>query len=206
MANKTNKLKQLKKIYGNFCVYCDKNLAITVDHIIPISRYGANALSNLLPSCRRCNYIKKNTSIYQFCPNDILLSIDKLRKANQFVLLSQYTSEQDLPIERRCSKKSSLNTQQKLKKLPFTRRTQILMSCYLYNKIYQTDRAKRIISLIYQSEYSVAINKIKEYNEVIPVYLAIKQYCKNQEFFDHYLSELINFFNNKRNYTIQNIN
>lgn len=52
----------------------------------------------------------------------------------------------------------------------------------------------------------MAINKIKEYNEVIPVYLAIKQYCKNEEFFDHYLSELINFFNNKRNYTIQNIN
>lgn len=99
-----------------------------------------------------------------------------------------------------------VSTQQKLKKLPFSRSKQILVSCYLYNKIYQTDRAKRIISLIYQSEYSLAISKIKEYNNLIPIYFAIKQYCKNKEHFDHYINELINFFNNKKNYVIQNMN
>lgn len=199
------KLKILKDMYGELCLYCYTNIATTIDHIIPISRYGTDALPNLLPACKKCNSQKSYSSIYQFCSESVLLRIDTYRKINKFILLSQYSLEQDLPIERRCSKKSSLRTQQKLRKLPFTRRKQILMSCYLYNKIHETDKAKRIISLIYQSEYSQAINKIKEYNVVIPVYYAIKQYCKNKEYFDHYVSELINFFNNKRNYEIQYI-
>lgn len=96
-----------------------------------------------------------------------------------------------------------INTQQKLKKLPFTRSNQILMSCYLYNKIYQTDKAKRIISLIYQSEYSNALEKIKSYNNKIPIHNVIQRYCGTKKDFDYQINELIKFFNERKNQKLQ---
>lgn len=198
-----NKLKKLKNIYGELCVYCSKDIATTIDHIIPTSRYGPNLLTNLLPACKKCNSKKSSLSIYEFCSEDILFRIDEKRQVNKFVLLSEYTSEKDLPLERMSSKKSSINTQQKLKKLEFTTTSQILIGCYLYNKVHKTDKAKRIISLIYQSHYSEAIQKIKEYNSVIPLMTAINMYCPNKKIYNHYIDELISFFDKKRDYEIR---
>ena len=44
---------------GSRCHYCG-TLATTVDHVIPKSRGGTDALSNLVPACARCNYSKRD--------------------------------------------------------------------------------------------------------------------------------------------------
>ena len=85
-----SKLTMLKNIYGDLCIYCAKNIATTVDHIIPVSRCGANILQNLLPSCKKCNQEKKDSSIYAFCSKDALLRIDSYRKINAYPMLSKY--------------------------------------------------------------------------------------------------------------------
>lgn len=37
------------------CVYCGADDRDSWDHVIPLSRGGANAVSNLVPCCRDCN-------------------------------------------------------------------------------------------------------------------------------------------------------
>lgn len=54
-----------KLIYdrGNICAICGKPVDesdFTVDHIVPLSRGGSNALDNLRPTHRICNMIKSN--------------------------------------------------------------------------------------------------------------------------------------------------
>lgn len=40
------------------CAYCRVGVAETVDHIVPVSRGGSNAWSNLVGCCRECNELK----------------------------------------------------------------------------------------------------------------------------------------------------
>lgn len=40
------------------CAYCRVGSAETVDHIVPVSRGGSNAWSNLVGCCRQCNELK----------------------------------------------------------------------------------------------------------------------------------------------------
>lgn len=64
-----------QKVYDKFdghCAYCGKEITIKemqVDHILPKCRYHfikkdeLNALTNLNPSCRRCNHYKRSNSL-----------------------------------------------------------------------------------------------------------------------------------------------
>lgn len=45
------------EFFDGRCAYCGKPGA-TIDHIIPISRGGRDALDNVQPACRRCNCSK----------------------------------------------------------------------------------------------------------------------------------------------------
>lgn len=55
--------------YGWRCRYCRCDLSrsgVVVDHAIPVSRGGTNALSNLMPSCKRCNARKNSKTFFEF--------------------------------------------------------------------------------------------------------------------------------------------
>ena len=46
---------------GNTCLYCAKHLSdaeLTRDHVLPVSRGGADSWDNVVASCRRCNHLK----------------------------------------------------------------------------------------------------------------------------------------------------
>ena len=45
---------------GHRCRYCGQSGQLTVDHIVPVSRGGTNALSNLQTLCFACNNAKSN--------------------------------------------------------------------------------------------------------------------------------------------------
>jgi 5-methylcytosine-specific restriction endonuclease McrA len=42
------------------CVYCGDKKNLTIDHVLPRSRGGQDALSNLVAACRSCNCRKSN--------------------------------------------------------------------------------------------------------------------------------------------------
>jgi len=44
-----------KALLGGSCVYCGDISSLTVDHLVPISRGGTSALSNLARACWTCN-------------------------------------------------------------------------------------------------------------------------------------------------------
>ena len=46
--------------YGNICVWCDRKVKLTVDHIVPLAQGGSNDINNIQPLCRRCNAEKGN--------------------------------------------------------------------------------------------------------------------------------------------------
>jgi 5-methylcytosine-specific restriction endonuclease McrA len=48
--------------YGNTCAYCDAP-AEHLDHVVPISKGGADAPHNLLPACAPCNLSKSDKSL-----------------------------------------------------------------------------------------------------------------------------------------------
>jgi len=47
---------------GGRCVYCGRAMNpfrdFTVDHVVPVHRGGSDDLSNLVGSCRHCNFAK----------------------------------------------------------------------------------------------------------------------------------------------------
>jgi 5-methylcytosine-specific restriction enzyme A len=72
---KARKLRQSQwwqqKIHLGFCHYCGGNFsaaALTMDHIVPISRGGKSTRGNLVPACKSCNSNKK-----YYTPAEIIL-------------------------------------------------------------------------------------------------------------------------------------
>jgi len=55
-ANRT----RIYKRDGYECVYCGSKKSLTLDHVIPKSRGGANTWENLVTSCFSCNLKKAN--------------------------------------------------------------------------------------------------------------------------------------------------
>jgi len=55
------------------CFYCGLSLVKgnrTLDHVVPLSKGGSNSTTNLVPSCKPCNFSKQNRLPHQWlqCP------------------------------------------------------------------------------------------------------------------------------------------
>lgn len=50
--------KEMLEKFSHCCAYCGTSEKLEMDHIVPLSRGGAHAASNIVPSCKRCNSIK----------------------------------------------------------------------------------------------------------------------------------------------------
>lgn len=61
--------QEVKSKFNNTCPCCAKSepeIALSVDHIVPVSKGGTNYISNIQPLCRSCNSKKNNkTIVYQ---------------------------------------------------------------------------------------------------------------------------------------------
>jgi hypothetical protein len=55
--------RDMKAHYGHRCVYCGrKTVALTQDHILPLSKGGPHIAQNIVPACRSCNAKKGRNS------------------------------------------------------------------------------------------------------------------------------------------------
>ena len=63
----TNKAKEKIFVRDKYeCQYCGSHEDLEVDHIVPISKGGTNADSNLITACHRCNHLKKDYDLEDF--------------------------------------------------------------------------------------------------------------------------------------------
>lgn len=46
--------------YNHRCAYCGERCALTMDHIIPLSKGGEHSIENVVPACAKCNSKKLN--------------------------------------------------------------------------------------------------------------------------------------------------
>jgi 5-methylcytosine-specific restriction endonuclease McrA len=72
----TEVLAQFAK-FGNQCVYCGSNHKITIDHFIPISKFGADKIENIVPACTKCNSSKNNKSPEIWFKSQPFFSLEK---------------------------------------------------------------------------------------------------------------------------------
>lgn len=52
-----------QKTSSGLCHYCGRKVAyknITMDHLVPLARGGRSTKDNLVPSCKKCNNLKKS--------------------------------------------------------------------------------------------------------------------------------------------------
>ena len=57
-----------KNYFNNKCAYCGKELPLTQDHLIPLSKYGSYTHNNIIPACISCNCSKGNKDFLAWYP------------------------------------------------------------------------------------------------------------------------------------------
>lgn len=70
-----------KAEYGYRCAYCRKKTKrLQVDHIVPQSAGGEDALSNVVPACSKCNQSKNKKPLLQWQKfNNLQLNLDTIK-------------------------------------------------------------------------------------------------------------------------------
>lgn len=61
--------KQVRRRFAEFehrCAYCGADGDLHIEHVDPISKGGAHALSNIVPACKACNYSKHTYEVEQW--------------------------------------------------------------------------------------------------------------------------------------------
>lgn len=53
-------------LYNSNCIYCGSSKEIQADHVIPVSRGGAQSVGNLVPACKPCNTSKGAKTITEW--------------------------------------------------------------------------------------------------------------------------------------------
>jgi len=56
----TQQWDNIKQAFDNKCAYCGKQLPLTQEHFIPLSKGGEYTNNNVIPSCQSCNSSKGN--------------------------------------------------------------------------------------------------------------------------------------------------
>lgn len=77
------------EFFDNKCAYCGSTDKLTVDHIAPVSKGGANRIYNLVPACQHCNSSKNNRSLSEFYRATESFDEQKLNKIGQWVHLKR---------------------------------------------------------------------------------------------------------------------
>lgn len=104
--------------YGYRCWYCGMELvdrwgtlnpdgedSATIDHFVPLSRGGTNALDNLVPACRSCNGAKGSQTVEEFrytCRREVFAAIrtrEWLERALEEQTLGPFTEVIQAAIE-----------------------------------------------------------------------------------------------------------
>lgn len=54
------------RAFSHRCAYCGRKRKLGQDHVLPMSRGGAHAKSNVVPCCRNCNASKQDKTVSEW--------------------------------------------------------------------------------------------------------------------------------------------
>lgn len=59
--------EECKQFFNNECAYCgEKNIKLTKDHFIPLTKNGEFTINNIIPACGSCNSSKHNRDFFEW--------------------------------------------------------------------------------------------------------------------------------------------
>lgn len=70
--------------FNQECAYCGSFEKLTVEHIIPVSKFGANKIYNIIPACPSCNYSKNDKDILDWYPKQPFYTEARLLKIHSW--------------------------------------------------------------------------------------------------------------------------
>jgi len=79
-----NEVRLLVNYYERTCAYCLNREATQIDHIVPLSRGGANGIENLVPSCGLCNTRKNSRSFEDHVERETAIGRDEVVSVEDF--------------------------------------------------------------------------------------------------------------------------
>jgi 5-methylcytosine-specific restriction endonuclease McrA len=73
--------RAMRDWFGNVCLRCGGTEKITRDHVVPITKGGANWVSNLQPLCHGCNSHKKTKTVDYRDPARLVSFLESLKQS-----------------------------------------------------------------------------------------------------------------------------
>lgn len=87
-----DKRRFINSSWDQRCAYCGAE-ATSLDHIIPKNKGGTNSVSNLVPSCSRCNNSKANLDLVQWYLSQHSFDRSRLERIITWILVQKWSQK-----------------------------------------------------------------------------------------------------------------
>ena len=74
-----------KLFFNNKCAYCGKELPLSQDHFIALSKGGEYTINNIVPVCHSCNSRKNNLDFFKWFPKQSFYSKKREQKILKYL-------------------------------------------------------------------------------------------------------------------------
>lgn len=81
--------KELTDYHGNNCFYCRKEVATTIDHVVPYSFDQDNSIENLVPACVLCNCLASNKHFESVEHKRQYILRERAKRSNRTVICTE---------------------------------------------------------------------------------------------------------------------
>jgi len=77
--------RKVKERWDFECAYCGTEENLTIDHVVPRSKGGADFTKNVVCCCHSCNQSKSNTPWEDWYFSQEFFSLDRYKKINEWM-------------------------------------------------------------------------------------------------------------------------
>lgn len=85
---------KIKNDFRNKCAYCGKELPLTQEHFIALSKGGEYTVNNIVPACQSCNSSKNNKDFFIWFPKFRHYSKEREKKILEYLNYKNNNSQQ----------------------------------------------------------------------------------------------------------------
>lgn len=71
------------------CAYCGTETNLTMDHVVPVTKYGETCASNIVPACKQCNSSKSNKDVVEWYTTQPFYSKERLENVLKYIKLKE---------------------------------------------------------------------------------------------------------------------
>jgi len=77
--------KKIKEAWDNKCAYCGSDKELTIDHITPRSKGGADVTKNVVCACHDCNQDKAHTPMEDWYLSQEFFNMARYNRINEWI-------------------------------------------------------------------------------------------------------------------------